>query len=255
MFLLKEPPRVSPLLFAEPVLVQSLWIGDTLSTMEQMAIASHHKHGHTYHLYSYQQVQGLPQGAILKDAREILPESEVFSYRTGPGKGSFSAFSNVFRYKLVLERGNWWVDTDVVCLKPFEFDAGCVIASERTKEGGQYPTSCAFFAYANSEFMQFCYERAASVDKETVGWGTIGPKLIAESVLKLNLQQYVVPPRVFCPVDWFNCHHILEDKPIPDESYAIHLWNEMWRRAGINKDAKFQPCIYEKLKHDLLRTA
>ena len=44
-----------------------------------------------------------------------------------------SGFSNFFRYKLLLERGGWWVDADMVCLRPFAFDKEHVFASEVSK--------------------------------------------------------------------------------------------------------------------------
>lgn len=36
----------------------------------------------------------------------------------------------MFRYKLILERGGWWVDLDTVCLRPFDLDLEHVFASE-----------------------------------------------------------------------------------------------------------------------------
>ena len=39
---------------------------------------------------------------------------------------------------------------------------------------------------------------------------------------------------------------------IPKEMICIHLWNEMWRRQGIDKDSSFhKDCFYEKLKKEL----
>ena len=36
---------------------------------------------------------------------------------------------------------------------------------------------------------------------------------------------------------------------IPDKMVAIHLWNEVWRRKGINKNKTFHSdSLYEELK-------
>lgn len=105
----------------------------------------------------------MPATTIRRDAREILPESEVFTYASGFGKGSPSAFSNYFRYKLLLDH---------------------------------------------------------------------------------------VPPDAIYPIDWWNAHELIT-KPLPalPGSYAIHLWNEVWRHHGIDKDAAFDPAYgYETLK-------
>ncbi|MGH9824062.1 MAG: glycosyltransferase, partial [Blastocatellia bacterium] len=95
-------------------LVQGLWVGSHLSKMERLSIQSFIDNGHPYHLYTYGRVDNIPGGANVLDGNEILDESGIFQYEQ---HRSYSAFSNVFRYKLLLERGGWWVDTDMVCLK------------------------------------------------------------------------------------------------------------------------------------------
>ena len=91
-------------------IIQSLWIGDKLSQVEKLCISSYIYHGHEFHLYCFNDIEGVPDGCIIKDASEILPREEVFTYNVGPGKGSSSAFSNYFRYKLLDLKGNWWTD-------------------------------------------------------------------------------------------------------------------------------------------------
>jgi hypothetical protein len=86
-------------------IVQGLWIGPELSVMEQLSIASFLRNGHEYHLYVYGEVKNIPMGTRVKDGdEEILPVSMIFQYRR---EKSYSAFSNFFRYRLLLERGGW----------------------------------------------------------------------------------------------------------------------------------------------------
>jgi len=113
-------------------IINSLWVGKSLSLMEQLSITSFLRNGHEYDLYCYNEIADVPAGATLRDAAEILPSSEIFYYRHGAGKGSVAGFSNLFRFKLLFEKRGWWVDTDVVCLRPFDFDEPIVLASERT---------------------------------------------------------------------------------------------------------------------------
>ena len=98
-----------------------LWIGERLSNLERLSIASFLANGHAVHLYTYGDVDRVPPGVVRCDANKILPESAVFTYAGGFGKGSPSAFANGFRYKLLLERGGMYSDTDIVCLRPFAF--------------------------------------------------------------------------------------------------------------------------------------
>src|SRR3954454_16532370 len=107
--------------------IQGLWVGPRLSVVERLSIASFLHHGHNYHLFTYGPVEGLPAGAVLEDARSILPESMIFQYRE---HASYAGFLDLFRYKVLLERGGWWVDTDPVCLRPFDFDEPYVFGSQ-----------------------------------------------------------------------------------------------------------------------------
>ena len=88
----------------ENKVIQGLWIGSQLSVMERLSIASFISNGHEYHLYVYGDVRDIPEGGVVKDGNEILPASMIFQYERHK---TFSAFSNFFRYKLLLERGGW----------------------------------------------------------------------------------------------------------------------------------------------------
>ena len=74
--------------------IQGLWIGDKLSSLERLSLSSFIANGHDYHLYVYSDVKNVPEGVQIKDGNEILPGADIFSYNVGPGKGSYSAFSN-----------------------------------------------------------------------------------------------------------------------------------------------------------------
>ena len=212
-------------------------------------MASHIKNGHKYHLWTYAPVDA-PEGVTIEDGNEILPESEIFEYSGDrqEGGGSVSAFSNWFRYKLLLERGGWWCDTDVVCLKPFDFKRDYVIASEEQKShNGSVATTCVMKAPPNSSLMRYCWERCRETGKD-VRWGVIGPCLLNESVSINHLADAVVPYWVFCPVNWRSFEDAFSQFSI-GKSYAVHLWNEMWRRENRNKDGQYNTnCLYEQLK-------
>jgi len=110
-------------------IIQSLWIGSSLSKLEQVCLKSFIDNGHEFHLYTYEDVDNIPEGIIIKDGNEILDKSEIFRYQNG----SVSAFSNLFRFTLLYKKGGIWVDTDVICVKPFLFEDEIVIMSEPDK--------------------------------------------------------------------------------------------------------------------------
>lgn len=217
--------------------VQSLWIGPALSTMERLSLASFVANGHDVHLYTYGDVAGVPAGVEPRDANAILPRARIFRYAE---HDTVSGFSNFFRYKLLLERGGWWADTDVVCLQPFDFAGEHVFASEVSKER-PVVTSCVIRAPAGSPAMQRAWDVCDAADPETLRWGQTGPRLCGEVVRELALDGFVQPPHVFCPVPYHRWRDVLdpEVRPSLDGAYAIHLWNELWRRGNASKDAAY----------------
>jgi Alpha 1,4-glycosyltransferase conserved region/Glycosyltransferase sugar-binding region containing DXD motif len=218
-------------------IIQTLWIGRPLSLIEQLSITSFLQNGHEYHLYCYDKIKNIPEGTTLRDASEILPASEIFCYQQGPGKGSVSAFSNLFRYKLLLDRGGWWVDADVVCLKPFDFADPVIFASVRF-EAGTRITSAIFKLPPGHAVARKCYEIARNENPANLTWGKTGPLLIDQVVRETGMQHCVKTPDVFSPISCLEWKSLLKNNPpkpvFTDESYAIHLFHEMWRRDGIH---------------------
>jgi hypothetical protein len=246
--------------------IQGLWIGGQLTIMEQLSIASFLKNGHEYHLYIYEQTDPVPEGVIVKAASEIVPKADVFTDRDNDLNSSYANFSDVFRYKLLSEKGGFYADLDIVCLRPFDFESEYVFGSqamqdviEETKRHG--PTLVngnVIRAPAGAEIMKFCYEQSvvrAAADRE---WFELGPPLLTEAVKKFGLQSHVQPSCTFNPVDWWMWDEVISDElkvknrlkflwspPV----HAVHLWNSMWNRAGVDKSGNFPPdCLYEELK-------
>jgi len=230
-------------------LIQGLWIGDALSTMERLAIVSFLAQGHAFDLYCYGPPANVPEGVRLRDGAEVLPPDRIFRYRDHP---SYAGFANYFRYKLLLERGGWWVDLDAVCLKPFDFDDDHVFSSERTRDGRQVPNAGFLKAPPGSPVMEYLWHHCAQKDPAAIVWGETGPRLVARAIARFGLEASVQDSDVFCPVSFFDWHELLEDgnsDAFPDATRAVHLWHEMWRRAGRDKDAAYAPgCLYERLK-------
>ena len=104
--------------------------------------------------------------------------------------------------------------------------------------------------------MAYAVEVCQAKDPSRLVWGETGPRLMAKMVKKFSLERYQRTYQVFCPVDFGEWRDVL--KPgvgslLSDRTYAIHLWNEMWRTAGQDKNAQYHPnCLYEALKRTYL---
>jgi hypothetical protein len=222
-------------------IIQGLWYGSSaLGQMERLSIQSFLCHGHEYHLYSYDQITNLPKGALLKDARSIHPSFEMIRNRDGKVLGA--AFSDLFRYKLLHDRGHFWADLDVVCIRPFDFADEVVLAAENHRPRAELKVrvdphahigiNCNVMKFpAGSAEMAYCYEQALHFDRSRLVFGEIGPELTTRCALKFGLQRFIKPPVTFNPVNYFDFRDLVNPRRKPcftPATYAIHLWSGAW---------------------------
>lgn len=238
-------------------IIQSLWIGDRFSVMEKLSASSFIKNGDDFHLYSYEDVQNIPLGVKLMDANSILSSDKIFKYNK---HNSYAGFANMFRYKLLLEKGNYWVDSDVVSLKKFTHHDEYIFANARTPKRflryGRIVCNCVMKAPKGSKVMEYCYNESLKKDSKEISWGETGPELLTKAVKQFSLKSYVSKADLFCPINWFQWEESITKKPkinLLNNSDAVHLWNEMWRRSNIDKSGVFpETSIYEILKNKYL---
>jgi hypothetical protein len=238
---------------ADPI--QMLWIGPRLSALERLSIRSFLANGHAIRLFTYGDVEGIPAGVEHHDAREVLPGGAVFTYADGFGKGSYSGFANLFRYKLLLDHGGYWSDTDTVCLKPFDFAGDYVVGRERcppdaTHQRRERLAIGVLKVPRNSRVMLECYAAADEADKAKIKWGETGPQLVTQRFVRHGLLAQSLPPEVFYPVNWWDMRELVtRPLAVGPETYAVHLWNGLWAHEGLDKDAQYpRDCAYEALK-------
>jgi hypothetical protein len=225
------------------MIVKSLWIGSSLSRLEHACIKSWLNLGYEYHLYTYQEVENVPKGTCLLDANTIISKDRLFVYNRpfDKGGGSYSGFSNLFRYKLLLD-GGIWADTDLYCAKTLP-EEDYIFAYEDDK----LVASCLLKVPSNSEFAARCFEVCNTKDSSKIVWGETGPQLVTSMVKELFLENHIRPQHEFFPVLWTDIDRFFEDRMIEDY-YTVHFWNEIWRRKGLDKNVIYESkTLYEKL--------
>ena len=228
--------------------IQSLWVGDALSPMEVLCIRSFLAHGHEFHLYVYDTVANIPEHTIIKDANDIIPKEKIFI----DAFGGYVNLSNQFRYTMLYKIGGWWVDMDSVCLKPFDFDSTFVFSSETDDP---YHRTVGNTTYIKSppgaKFLKDCFDFIENRGIKNIHWGELGINLISRMIFRNNLGQYVRHPECFCPVSSYQIKRLIEEnyEPLPEKSFAVHWWHELWRQKKIDKWGHYpENCLYEQLK-------
>jgi hypothetical protein len=211
----------------------SLWIGNPLSKVEQTALASIIYHGHSLTLFVYNMDLKVPKGVVKEDANQIIPESEIFKVQN-----SYGPFADMFRYKMIKERGLIWTDTDSICLRS-DWDFGNYIFG--FEEPGKLSNSILGMP-KDSDLIDLLINNSTKYDKTKIVWAEIGPVLLTKGVKKFNLFKHVSNPEVFYPIHFWQWKKIWlkeykeEVLNKTKDSHTIQIWNQFLNREGIDKN-------------------
>ncbi len=245
------------------ITVTGLWIGDRLSPIEKLCIRSFLDHGFSFQLFVQQAVDGVPRGTVLRDATEILRTDDL-RHLDWDDRRSIPYLSDLFRYRWLFTEGGWWVDMDTICLKPFTLTDGPKIGSEGRPERknlierfsgkrrfrGRTFANIGFLKFpAGSAMMGYCAERAKGLlnSGHAIRWGETGPALLRAALKECGDADWVIPWKTYCPVHHWNWRDLIEPAALPElrqlerdpEVKCVHLWNELWRRNGVDKEHPF----------------
>ena len=153
-----------------PETFNMFWHGDKLSPLEMTCIKSFLNHGHKVRVFTYHEVE-LPEGVVNEDANQSFLNNQLFIFDHSP-----SGFSNIFRYKLLLEQGGWWVDTDVVCLSS-EIPACDYFWAEQAP--GEINGAVLKFPIGDPR-LENLLAQSIKRSKYLQVWGQLGPHLLTE---------------------------------------------------------------------------
>jgi hypothetical protein len=251
--------------------IHMFWHGAPLSRLERLCLTSFVANGHPVDLYVYEELADVPSGVHLADARAVLPREALFLHRR---TGSVGLFSDWFRYRLLLERGGIWADTDVVCLEPLRYPSELIFAWQEERllnnavlglpaghEVAAWLVDCCenpnrIRPYDSLSIRARKWRRRylQGDRRDRVRWGEYGPKGLTLTVRHLGYEHYALPTEHFYPVrcnDWHWIFQSAAETPsiMLEGSRAVHLWNNMMReRPGFDKRGRFpDDSLFEKL--------
>ena len=207
-----------------------LWFHNPLAGVQRLSIRSFLHHGHDVTIFTYGQLEA-PDGVRFADAGEIISEDKIFT-----SHGSFAAFSDVFRYRLLAQTDFIWADADTVCLRPdWDFDEYLFSFQEPFKVTNNvlgYPQESTL---AKSLVDECVYQEGKAYDE-------LGPVLLTRLVSELGLGSYVLPQETFNPLHWtefaapFNASICGEVLRRCQGSHAVSLSNYLLKFHNIDRE-------------------
>jgi len=232
--------------------INSLWIGGDLGFIEQTSMCSFLDAGHEFHLYSFGEVQNVPEGVVVRDAGDIIEDSIDLSpfYE----KKAWSALSNFFRYKIMSKKVGIWVDMDIICVTKLDFTDSEIFG----RSGDKFINGAVLYIENENLIRDLLnifsvsnglppwlrkyskHKRYAKLYAKNLffgplhivdlPWGTSGPKGLTWMIEKHNLTTKAKEESTFYPLKMvdadkafdpeFDIQDILEDN-----TKTIHLWN------------------------------
>ncbi|MFN4153603.1 MAG: hypothetical protein ACK4HF_03025 [Paracoccaceae bacterium] len=239
--------------------VGTLWIGGSLSWMEQLCLKSFVDRGQQITLFSYEPIPNVPEGVIRRDGREVLETENFLKYEK---KDSFALFADLFRLHMIARNpGMIWVDTDVCCLRPMDYDDDHVMGFELP--GGSRVNNavlglpadgpllramldytadvCAIPPFVKAK-LQDQYRTAAAagapVHVSQQPWGVWGPMMITHFTHALGLADKAQPLEAFYPVTFPDRLKFLRPAAVAEgmitpRTTALHLWASNKRELGL----------------------
>jgi hypothetical protein len=197
-------------------------------------------------------VQGIPPGVIVKDARDILPTNHVIRHSK---TGSPALHSDLFRYALLGKTQKTWVDLDIIARSPLIFPTDYIFGYESANEVNgavlrlpenspalkellQYKiTSHGYPPYMklSRKIKYFFKSLGSGLPIEKWPWGSIGPRALTFHLTKTDEIVHALPILAFYPVPFENAELFLIPGKITDadfnsETYAVHFWGNSIRK-------------------------
>lgn len=211
--------------------IHSFWISGSLSEMNLLTIKSFLANGHEFHLYCYNMNEVinsfddelmLADYFIVKDARAIMDESEIYYYKNMSGGNpsfKFGGIAERLKAEMLFQLGGWHVDLDVTCLHNFETcinfqsDESWRVEYGEPNEIGMrgetaYPPTYVLRPHnsggivaniikapAESEFARRYVEHTKTITADNQEWEK-SFKGLNQIVKDLNLEKYILPANI-----------------------------------------------------------
>lgn len=234
--------------------VAALWIGGKLSYLEQVCLKSFLDHGHRTILYSYDQVANVPDGVEVIDANTVFPLDQYITHKKS---GSPALHSDIFRYYLIANHDVIWIDADVLCMKPWEFDSkhvhgwekkprlvcGAVLGFPKDSEAlnqlldfcrDEYPIP-PWLSPEEQDDLRDLHEKGTPQHVTELPWGVWGPAALTYFLKKTGEIEHTMVQNAFYPISFKDRRKLLARKAdlsaeINSDCYGVHLWNRRLKR-------------------------
>ncbi len=234
--------------------IAMLWMRGRLSFLERLCVQSFLDAGHHVALFSYDEIDAVPDGVERRDASDVLPEDGFLVHER---TGSPALHSDLFRYKLLAQQDRTiWADTDAYCMRPFDPVDGHFYGWESVHHvnGGVLAlpsdslTLNALLDFTRDEYaippwikkwqrrdLREAAERGEPVHVGHQTWGVWGPHAITHFLGETGEISRALPQAALYPYSFADRRMMLRrgadhSNAVTDETRSIHLYGRRMRK-------------------------
>jgi len=222
-------------------IVNAIWIRGELRPNNLMTIKSFQEFGHEFIIYSYIDLPNA--GCEVRNARNYYPEQDLVFYKNLDFWFQLGGCERM-KAKLMYDLGGWWVDLDVTCLKPFDFEEEHIFRHDAAVNIIKVPK--------NSPFSKYYYDNTSHINENTTQYGFGGLGRFFEE--NPEYKQFMKGEDIFGvdneTEDGINLKYFTKGFEPLKEQYCIH-WMDSIKLAGNTKyeEGSFYDLSLKKYGH------
>lgn len=243
-------------------IISGLWIGETLTYIEKLSMASFLGEGHRYQLFTYGQVEGVPDGVILRDAAEILPLTKPVQDHTYE---EVELLADRFKYRLLQAEDTIWADVDMLCLRPWDFAPGPVVSWQR--DGKQIAGAVLRLPRGSAALQKLSFaaddpaplpewlkpgdmaeaqearDKGEPIPAAQLKRGTFGVHGLTYFLKNGQEVGTILPAKSFFSCEFkdrnalFDAEDVISPR-LTDQSYGVHMWGRRLRRSALSGETR-----------------
>ncbi len=227
------------------------WAGGEIPNLFRYCINSFAKNGFETIIYSPEPENNkkcFPDDIQLRQSNEILPIEILYRFkqRQSRNKPCYSAFSNLFRAKLIQAHpGSFYFDTDVFCIanvNSFEkllsdSEDKLIVGKQDTKSVNGAVLSAGSKSVAD-HFVDDLFEYVES--KNYIhDFGDFGPAFLNNYLNRFPQKLMQIDKHIFYPIHYSETNYLYDPDFLEiarqkiDKALCVHLWNECLTMASV----------------------
>ena len=223
--LFKTPP---------PTILTTLWIGENINPIVELAWLSWIKQGYKVNVY----ISNLAKGNLHKSLKQFINTKlffknalKIMEFKTGE---EILPFSDLWRYKFLNEKGGIWIDCDMILLDQLPNQEFIITTEHTFQSGGRKsklkckPNIGILKFNKNNIVLSNTIKRIEKYSINDKPQFTDNMKIFQGELKKHNLEEFYIEPNMTCGIPWWDHTEIYQNVESYTTKYEVPVVSSEW---------------------------